>query len=142
MPHAEGTPNRREITFRLPAIRPHVPIARSLVREELAGWGLKEDVKDSVLVIVTELVTNAVVHCRVSSAEFEVSVYEQDENLFVSVSDPGNHMPTPRKAGEEAENGRGLELVSMLAADWSTAPRKPVGKTVTARIVTTEMVEA
>jgi hypothetical protein len=33
-------------------------------------------------------------------------------------------------AGREGESGRGLLLVTVLAARWGAAPREPVGKTV------------
>jgi anti-sigma regulatory factor (Ser/Thr protein kinase) len=89
-----------------------------------------------VLLLVSELCTNAVVHTRSGEAggRFGVAVEWTRESVRVVVDDQGSSTaPTiggragdPARADEpdEAdESGRGLRLVERLASDWGTASR-------------------
>lgn len=85
-----------------------------------------DDVVDTVLLLTSEVVTNAVRH---ADAGCQVVVERLRDTLRVSVVDEGAGMPAPRAAGDEAESGRGLALVDTLAADWGVDPL-PDGKRV------------
>jgi DNA-binding NarL/FixJ family response regulator len=74
-----------------------------------------DDVVDTVLLLTSEVVTNAVRH---ADAGCQVVVERLRDTLRVSVVDEGAGMPAPRVAGDEAESGRGLALVDTLATDW------------------------
>ncbi|MFJ7998525.1 ATP-binding protein [Streptomyces sp. NPDC096310] len=106
-------------TFRVPKRRRQVPAVRARVRAALEKWGfdhLAPDVESAVC----ELVTNAIVHCRVALAEIEVSVHVDGDAVVLEVSDPDrDRLPVLNTDwSEEAEGGRGLLLVAALAADW------------------------
>ncbi|MCE7082138.1 SpoIIE family protein phosphatase [Streptomyces sp. ST2-7A] len=98
--------------------------ARSAVRHTLRDWGLSS-VEDSVVLLVSELVTNAL---RYAHGPIGVRLV-RGGSLLVEVSDPLPDPPLPRRASPEEENGRGLHLVSLESHRWGTR-RDPAGKTV------------
>ncbi|WP_405796248.1 ATP-binding protein [Streptomyces sp. NBC_01506] len=77
---------------------------------------------DEVTLVVSELVTNAVLHTRTS--EVRVTIAVLDGFLVVTVIDGMPGLATPRRADEVAESGRGLTLVAVVAeehgGDWGT----------------------
>ncbi|MFE9347311.1 SpoIIE family protein phosphatase [Streptomyces olivaceus] len=118
--------------------------ARAMVRAALAEWSalglpgterLSEHRADDALVVVSELVTNAVVHagtdvqvgCRVE--ETGALVVEATDLLPSLAPAAGDH-ETPQ---EPAERGRGLGLVAALSESWGITYR-PGTKTVWARL--------
>jgi anti-sigma regulatory factor (Ser/Thr protein kinase) len=100
--------------------------ARHYVTAELVD--LPRDVVDGVAVIVSELVTNCVLH---TDTEFRVRVEYDRERVRVEVTDYGDGMPTPRLPPISEPTGRGLRIVRELADDFGIdALPKPPGKTV------------
>ncbi|MET8543546.1 ATP-binding protein [Kitasatospora sp. NPDC004799] len=76
--------------------------------------------------LVTELVTNAVQHCRAPRdrlifVRFRLS---PDDTLRIEVHDADSEKPSPRPASTSAESGRGLLLVQELATQWGCCPRE------------------
>ncbi|MYS86529.1 ATP-binding protein [Embleya scabrispora] len=114
-----------------------VKTARGLVRDFCIRHGFPERVGDGALLIVSELVTNSVVHvkpqvgapqeCQLmltwQRREFEMGVWDYDP------------MPCPviRPAGAELECGRGLAIVLGLAEGF-TWMKATNGKLVAARL--------
>jgi anti-sigma regulatory factor (Ser/Thr protein kinase) len=76
--------------------------------------------------LVTELVTNAVLHAR---TPLTVAVEMLGDGLRVSVADDSPTGPTVRTYDADATTGRGLHLVDVLSARWGIEPR-PSGKAV------------
>ncbi|MQS05865.1 SpoIIE family protein phosphatase [Streptomyces alkaliphilus] len=107
-----------------PARSHSVRRARSVVRRTLHDWGLTE-LEDSVVLLVSELFTNALRYAR---GPIGVRLV-RGGSLLVEVSDPHPDPPLPRRAGPEEESGRGLHLVSLESHRWGTR-RDPAGKTV------------
>ncbi|MEU4351891.1 ATP-binding protein [Streptomyces sp. NPDC023838] len=108
-----------------------VKTARDWTREHLArlGWDrTAPDLLDSVVLTVSELVTNAHVHAR---SDAQLILAWDEECLHVTVHDASPLVPEPRHAGEEATGGRGMLLIDALADEWQTY-RCPRGKDVTA----------
>lgn len=108
-----------------------VKAARDWTRAHLAALGWERtapDLVDSVVLAVSELVTNAHVHAH-SAAQLILTWDE--ECLHVTVHDASTHMPQQRHAGDGALGGRGMLLVDALADTWE-AHRCPRGKDVTA----------
>ncbi|QFX83997.1 SpoIIE family protein phosphatase [Streptomyces sp. SYP-A7193] len=118
--------------------------ARAMARAALADWSalglpgtehLTEHLAADALVVVSELVTNAVVH---AGTDVEVGLRaEATGTLVVEVADRhpsraprGGDHETPH---EPAEYGRGLRLVAALAESWGITYR-PGTKTVWARL--------
>ncbi len=65
--------------------------------------------------IVTELVTNAVLHAR---SEVTVTVGLENDTLRLSVRDCSRRRPSARAYDLEAATGRGLALVDRLSSSW------------------------
>ncbi|OKJ20823.1 diguanylate cyclase [Streptomyces sp. CB00316] len=97
--------------------------ARMLVRDRLQGWGLDEDTVDSTELIVSELVTNAV---RYGTPPLRLRLL-LDTSLTCEVHDGSTASPHLRHARTVDEGGRGLFIVSRLAAHWG-ARHGPDGK--------------
>lgn len=107
--------------------------ARTQVREFLRRWDITEDGNEdaeNVILVVSELVTNAVRHSR---GLFTLSVDLYGDVCHVAVKDSAEHSPAKTIASASAETGRGVFLVDALASDWGWRA-EPVGKTTWAEI--------
>ena len=93
-------------------------LARRHLRTVLlaAGHGA---VLDDALLLVTELVTNAVVH---AGTDVELALELDDDRVLVQVSDrsPGSTPVVRGDADAPREGGRGLFLLDALAPEWGT----------------------
>ncbi|MET9034524.1 SpoIIE family protein phosphatase [Streptomyces mirabilis] len=98
--------------------------ARRLARRALARWGM-EDMSDSVELLVSEVVTNAV---RYASRPVTLRLLRTDV-LRCEVGDDVPQLPRLRQARATDEGGRGLYLVNKLARRWG-ATRLSTGKVV------------
>ncbi|MBF8185056.1 ATP-binding protein [Nonomuraea sp. K274] len=114
-----------EACWDLPAVPESVGTARRLVREALAAWGLSALAEDMTMV-VSEVVTNAVVHAKSSMT---LSLHRQGESVRGEVADRSMAWPTPLPADLEEEHGRGLTIVAAYSERWGVDP-SPDGKTV------------
>ncbi|GAA1235291.1 ATP-binding protein [Prauserella halophila] len=74
-----------------------------------------ESTRQNVLLLVTELVTNAVVHGRPPCT---LRVRTGAERLRIEVSDADPRRPVLLHPGPDVDHGRGLLLVAALADDW------------------------
>lgn len=119
-------PPLRERFFRRE--RRSVPAARRFAYETLAGWGLGEaERSDDVLLCVSELATNALVHGVPPGRCFRVLLRYDGAVLRVEVHDSGSG--EPRIPLEADEDGRGLLLVAALSDKWGVGERE-LGKVV------------
>lgn len=127
----------RQESFRLPAQGMSVAAARRRVRSSLPTWGFRDDVCDAAELVMSELFTNALVH---TGSEQIVCVLRArwSRSLYVEVADQGGGPvgPTPRDAGVEDENGRGLALVRALVDAWGDRPGVNGGRVVWAQLST------
>lgn len=110
---------------RLPPDATSARRARRLVGEVLAGAGL-EDLEDVALLLVSETVTNAVIH---AATDVELLVVAEGGCLRVEVSDGSPVLPGVRHYDEVATTGRGVGLVEVLATAWGVE-QTTGGKTV------------
>lgn len=121
-----------EASWRLPAELSTAARARALTRQTLRGWGVPEGSgAEDVVLLVDELVTNAVVHGggRVRLL-LRVEPVAGGWWLTGEVGDGSPVVPAGgvRAVELSAEAGRGLWLVAMLAAEHGVRP-VPGGKT-------------
>ncbi|MFD5803856.1 ATP-binding protein [Streptomyces sp. NPDC127020] len=119
--------------------------ARVFTRDTLRAWSLDHRGDDAVLVI-TELVSNAVAHAVPSAAagsapEIRLGLALDPGHLTLTVSDPGDDAPVFQPFDDSAlrEHGRGLYIVDALAEEWGWTPRPPAGKTVWAKLPTSPL---
>lgn len=90
-----------------------VPALRRFTRHTAERWGVPDDTTYAVCVVVSELVTNAVLHS--GSPDVELSLCIHGRTVIVQVKDSGVWEPYRRpdglRATEEEEYGRGLCIV-------------------------------
>ncbi|CAM5558460.1 MULTISPECIES: ATP-binding protein [Streptomyces] len=103
--------------------------ARRWARSRLAGSGITADepLAETLILLVSELVTNAVVHtgrpavlrlCLPGPAAEKCP----SATVRVEVTDRSSRAPVPRCADDDATGGRGLALVDCLADRWGWSP--------------------
>ncbi len=100
--------------------------ARRFVRDALSQWDLDE-LTNTVTLLVSELVTNAVVHAQ---SDVEVLVRLTAEAACVEVTDSSESALAPRDAKIDEDSGRGLALVESMARRWGVRQAPGGGKTV------------
>ncbi|MFG2354941.1 SpoIIE family protein phosphatase [Streptomyces sp. NPDC048521] len=97
--------------------------ARHHLRELLHDWLCAEQV-DSAVLLVSEMVTNVLVHTDADALLLaEVTGDGDRRRLRVEVTDAGDDLPHKRRPGELASSGRGLMLIELLADAWGVDPR-------------------
>jgi anti-sigma regulatory factor (Ser/Thr protein kinase) len=123
-------------------------LARRLTAVRLDAWGIPygTEAHEEIVLIVAELTGNAVRHGHIPGRDFHLRVHAPADGctVRVEVTDtraerlPRCPTPVSDTAGTE-ETGRGLLLVSRLAARWDWHPRPDgQGKTVRAQYALTE----
>ncbi|MCF3962884.1 ATP-binding protein [Streptomyces fuscigenes] len=115
--------------------RRSVPAARRFAADALTSWGLAGRA-DEVLLCVSELTTNALLHGAPPGRGFRLFLTHAGTELRVEVHDSGGGRPARRSDGgggdgpgldapPDAECGRGLLLVDALADAWGVGERDP-----------------
>lgn len=103
-----------------------VGVARQFIREVLADAG--DDTRETVLLLASELVTNAILHAR---TPVQLGLLLDGEDVLVSVADRrSDHGDlAPKSHSRTRPGGRGLRLVADLSESWG-AVNHAAGKTV------------
>jgi anti-sigma regulatory factor (Ser/Thr protein kinase) len=107
---AMTAPRRQSVTCRLNREPTEVGRAREWARNALPGWGLDQHT-DLVVLIVSELVTNAIRH---GCGGIGISLAYTHGNLWIEVTDQGSGRPRLRHASPEDTTGRGLAVIQAL----------------------------
>ena len=102
----------------LPSQSVSVGEARRFVATSLIDHGLDEEVVEAGVLLTSEVVTNAVVHCS-SSVRLRLTVSE-GEGALVEAFDACTLVPLQRQADEDSVTGRGLAMVELLASAFGT----------------------
>ncbi|MFD8429609.1 SpoIIE family protein phosphatase, partial [Streptomyces coelicoflavus] len=118
-------------TWRLPARDDAAVRARALVSALLRQWRTRDGTRDSVLLLVSELVTNAVRH---AGGPITVRLIRDGPGLLCEVGDTGNGRPRLGRAGLLDDGGRGLHVVHRLTTRWGVRWTE-TGKVVWAEVV-------
>jgi len=101
-----------------------VPSARAHVRQLLREWGQAE-LDEDVSVVISELVTNAVVasaELRPAVAPVLVWLGSDRHRVLLAVADASLRPPMRLPLGPYAYGGRGLALVEALSSRWGWYP--------------------
>jgi serine phosphatase RsbU (regulator of sigma subunit)/anti-sigma regulatory factor (Ser/Thr protein kinase) len=105
------------------------PQAPSQARRFLARAldGLAQETIEDAQLIVTELITNAMLH---GAPPVKLRVRRDGASVRIEVEDCGRHMPVMPLQSADAMTGRGLALVSALASSWGVEGGDSGGKVV------------
>jgi len=101
----------------VPAQERAVRDARRFVGDTVERWGLPGSTADDLVLMVSELVTNAVVHGR---PPIELRLRHTGSHVVVEVLDGATFLPRRLRPTPDDEHGRGLQLVALLADRWGT----------------------
>jgi anti-sigma regulatory factor (Ser/Thr protein kinase) len=125
----------------MPALPRTVGQARSYTRWLLGTWRL-ESMADTVELLISELVTNAINATGITDEDPDYSrlvgkvkpIYlclsTRGETLLIEVWDTSSRPPLRRAAADEDEDGRGLLLVQALSKEWGCEVLETGGKIV------------
>jgi anti-sigma regulatory factor (Ser/Thr protein kinase) len=111
-----------EHVFPLPHIPEAVSVVRRRARTVLADWNLAPDLAEDALLVISEMITNAVVHALPPAVLRLSQVADGSNALRVEVTDAGPAVADGRPVVEPCagEHGRGLGIVAALATEWGT----------------------
>jgi len=99
-----------------PGRQDQVACARDFVRRGIGCC----PVLDEAILLTSELCANALQHTASGNGgSFEVTIYRSDDSLRVEVHDEGSGtVPEAQNFEELSEDGRGLEIVALIAHRW------------------------
>jgi PAS domain S-box-containing protein len=122
---------------RAPAARVELPYspasvgaARRFIANRIAAWSFPEPAGAHLVLVASELVTNAVLHARTA---LTLTLELRDGRARVSVKDQSRARPTLRHYQPDALTGRGLGVVAALSERWGITAA-PDGKVVWAEV--------
>lgn len=90
--------------------------ARRFVVDALGTFGLERH-GDAAALLVSELVTNAVLH---AATDVTVTVSAQDDRARIEVADGSPLSARRRQYSPDAATGRGIQLVDGFASSWGS----------------------
>jgi anti-sigma regulatory factor (Ser/Thr protein kinase) len=122
----DDTDRGRTAARDFPADGRSVQAARDFVTAVLREWPTPRALVHDVVLLVSELVTNAVIHGR---PPIELRLRTSDGQVVLEVRDHATYLPRRLRPTPEDEHGRGLQLVALIADRWGTRPT-PDGKSV------------
>ena len=107
-----------------------VPRSRAFTRQALDRS--LAAVADDAALVVTELVTNALLH---GGPPVRLRLSEVPDGVRLEVADQGAELPVAVRRSSVAMTGRGLALVDALSRSWGVEPDAQGGKVVWAELV-------
>jgi anti-sigma regulatory factor (Ser/Thr protein kinase) len=109
-------------TVLLPCAPASVAVARQRLSAELAAAGIFDGAVRDTILVVSELLSNAIRHARpLPGANVQLAWALDNDAIEVAVSDGGAATtPIPTHASLSSLGGRGLDIVDYLARTWGT----------------------
>jgi len=105
-----------EMSLQLSAVPESVRRARGLVVDLTADAGFPQDLVDSAALVLSEVVTNAVVHGR---APISLRAEVAPTRLRVEIHDGApDRVPSVSEVSDRRLGGRGLPIVAAVASTW------------------------
>lgn len=99
--------------------------ARQAMRATLGDWGVDEESISDAELLMSELVTNAVLHPRraqAGAAPITTSIWLAGTLLRVEVSDTDPRLPRRCHPTRADEGYRGIALVEAFSLEWGAEP--------------------
>jgi anti-sigma regulatory factor (Ser/Thr protein kinase) len=138
-PEARPGPTRLRALCISRAVAATVPELRHFARRTAQRWAVPEELSETLSLVVSELVTNAVLHS--GSADVTTLIVFDGVAVTVEVTDSGHWLVRDANRrvteDEDAAFGRGLDLVRACAG-WCTIHPSPAGTRVVARLPVAE----
>ncbi|POX52842.1 phosphatase [Streptomyces sp. Ru72] len=110
-----GRRSRDTASWQLPARDDSAARTRALASPLLRRWDTSDQARDSALLVISELVTNAV---RFGTGPVTVRLVRARGRLSCEVGDAGNGRPRLRRGELLDDGGRGLHVVHKLTTRW------------------------
>jgi serine/threonine-protein kinase RsbW len=101
----------------LPAAERSPGLARRVARDALTTWQLTH-LTDTVVLLISELVTNAVLHARTGGSGLALLLEYHGACLRIEVHDADLRVPEPRVPATLDQSGFGFVIVDALADKW------------------------
>jgi anti-sigma regulatory factor (Ser/Thr protein kinase) len=112
---------QRAIEAQLSSVAP----ARRWAREKFEAAGLDPDVRELLVLLVSEVVTNAVAH---AAPPVVLRIETTPEVTRVEVQDHAREMPILKDPEPFETGGRGIKFVNDLSTRWGTQPAGGAGE--------------
>ncbi|MCU1398827.1 MAG: ATP-binding protein [Acidimicrobiales bacterium] len=95
-------------------------VGRRFVTSVLSGWGIASAGLEHAQLLVSELISNAVLH---GSGPLRLLLAEVDDgrSVRIEVCNGGTGQPRMRHAEPDELSGRGLQLVDQLSRGWGSS---------------------
>ncbi|MFJ1975400.1 ATP-binding protein [Streptomyces sp. NPDC087903] len=116
------------LILRLHCVPVSVPASRRHTRELMTSWQISPPVTDTVALVVSELVTNAVQHSGGQQKlpphrdaplrHFDLAIYLRTKHVRVEVYDEESRLPVHAESDEYAEAGRGIKIIQFCVLRW------------------------
>lgn len=103
-----------------------VGATRAFVADVLGRWGETPEQVDDVVLVASEMATNAVIHAR---SPFRISVARSAGGISLAVQDVADRRPQLGTGDIRSDTGRGLAIVATLSSSWG-CDDVPSGKVV------------
>ncbi|WP_433044201.1 SpoIIE family protein phosphatase [Dactylosporangium sp. CS-033363] len=120
MTRVVGEPGEEQSVIRhIPAHERAVRDARRLVDTTLRRWNAPTRIVDDLVLIVSELAANAVLHGR---PPIQLRLRRTQTHVVLELHDTAPYLPRKQRPTPDDEHGRGLQLVASLCDRWGTRP--------------------
>ncbi len=109
----------------LPHSRTSAAAARRRFRSELARAGVPDGVLSDAVLVLSELVGNAMQHGRpLPDGAIRVEWSRHGDSVEIAITDGGGGTrPARRQVGPLSPSGRGLGIISELSSTWGVTQR-------------------
>jgi anti-sigma regulatory factor (Ser/Thr protein kinase) len=120
--HREGAPLQLSLQRNVKA----PGLARAAIARLCEEHGLESPLRQTVVLLVSEVVSNAVLHSSgPEDAPIGLSAAVTQEAVRITVTDAGEGFTPTERDPERVEGGYGLYLVEKAASRWGVDPRAP-----------------
>jgi anti-sigma regulatory factor (Ser/Thr protein kinase) len=123
-----GVADPKNVNTQLAASPESVTEARRLANDMAAAWRFEGD---DLVLVVSELVTNAIRHGR---GPVEVDIHVDGSEVIVEVAEGSSSSPKIMDTTPDSVGGRGLPIVDALTRQWGVRSIPDGGKVVWARV--------
>jgi hypothetical protein len=137
-PRTQAAPSASGQRIARRALRPNLgspKTAREFTRRTFSAWSL-DGLYNDVVVVVSELVTNALCHGLSDNSysalarPVQLVLLARRHRVLAAVVDPSDKTPVLGGTKQFAESGRGLRIVAVMSDAWGWVPFATGGKAV------------